>query len=70
VAAGASGVAEAGTPARSASILSYRASSGAERFAAGRSMNSLVTGLAQQGAEISPATLSGMCAQAGLNVLT
>jgi hypothetical protein len=36
-----------------------------ERFAAGRSMNSLVTGLARQGAEISPATLSGTCAQAG-----
>ena len=37
----------------------------AERFAAGRSMNSLVTGLARQGAEISPATLAGTCAQAG-----
>ena len=36
-----------------------------ERFAAGRSMNSLVTGLGRQGAEISPATLAGMCAQAG-----
>ena len=36
-----------------------------ERFAAGRSMNSLVTGLARQGAEISPATLAGTCAQAG-----
>jgi transposase len=36
-----------------------------ERFTAGRSMNSLVTGLARQGAEISPATLSGTCAQAG-----
>jgi len=36
-----------------------------ERFAAGRSMNSLVTGLGRQGAEISPATLSGTCAQAG-----
>lgn len=35
-----------------------------ERFAAGRSMNSLVTGLARQGAEISPATLAGTCAQA------
>ena len=28
-------------------------------------MNSLVTGLARQGAEISPATLAGTCAQAG-----
>jgi transposase len=37
----------------------------AERFASGRSMNSLVTGLARQGAEISPATLAGTCAQAG-----
>jgi transposase len=36
-----------------------------ERFAAGRSMNSLVTGLARQGAEISPSTLAGTCAQAG-----
>ena len=36
-----------------------------ERFTAGRSMNSLVTGLARQGAEISPATLAGTCAQAG-----
>jgi transposase len=36
-----------------------------ERFAAGRSMNSLVTGLARQGAEISPGTLAGACAQAG-----
>jgi transposase len=36
-----------------------------ERLAAGRSMNSLVTGLARQGAEISPATLAGTCAQAG-----
>ncbi len=36
-----------------------------ERFAAGRSMNSLVTGLGRQGAEISPATLAGTCAQAG-----
>jgi transposase len=35
-----------------------------ERFAAGRSMNSLVTGLSRQGAEISPATLAGTCAQA------
>ena len=37
----------------------------AERFGAGRSMNSLVTGLSRQGAEISPATLAGTCAQAG-----
>jgi transposase len=37
----------------------------AERFAAGRSMNSLVTGLSRQGAEVSPATLAGTCAQAG-----
>lgn len=36
-----------------------------ERFAAGRSMNSLVKGLARQGAEVSPATLAGTCAQAG-----
>ena len=36
-----------------------------ERYVAGRSMNSLVTGLARQGAEISPATLAGTCAQAG-----
>lgn len=36
-----------------------------ERFAAGRSMNSLVTGLGRQGAEVSPATLAGTCAQAG-----
>ena len=36
-----------------------------ERFAAGRSMNSLVTGLARQGAEIAPGTLAGTCAQAG-----
>lgn len=36
-----------------------------ERFAAGRSMNSLVTGLGRQGADISPATLAGTCAQAG-----
>jgi transposase len=35
-----------------------------ERFAAGRSMNSLVTGLSRQGAEVSPATLAGTCAQA------
>ena len=36
-----------------------------ERSGSGRSMNSLVTGLARQGAEISPATLAGTCAQAG-----
>ena len=36
-----------------------------ERFAAGRSVNSLVAGLARQGAEISPATLAGTAAQAG-----
>jgi transposase len=35
-----------------------------ERFAAGRSMNSLVTGLARHGAEVSAATLAGTCAQA------
>src|SRR5262249_11052385 len=35
-----------------------------ERFAAGRSMNSLVTGLSRQGAEISAATLAGTCARA------
>jgi len=37
----------------------------AERFAAGRSVNSLVTGLARQGAEIPASTLAGTCAQAG-----
>ena len=36
-----------------------------ERFEAGRSMNSLVTGLARHGAEISPATLAGTVARAG-----
>jgi transposase len=36
-----------------------------ERFAAGRSMNSLVKGLARWGADVSPATLAGTCAQAG-----
>jgi transposase len=36
-----------------------------ERFVAGRSQNSLVTGLARRGAEISAATLAGTCAQAG-----
>ncbi len=35
-----------------------------ERFTAGRSMNSLVTGLSRQGAAISAATLAGTCAQA------
>jgi transposase len=35
-----------------------------ERFAAGRSMNSLVTGLSRQGAELSAGTLAGTCAQA------
>jgi transposase len=37
----------------------------AERYVAGRSMNSLVTGLSRQGADISPATSAGTCAQAG-----
>jgi transposase len=36
-----------------------------ERFVAGRSMNSLVTGLARQGADVAPGTLAGTCAQAG-----
>jgi transposase len=36
-----------------------------ERFVAGRSMSSLVTGLSRQGADISAATLAGTCAQAG-----
>jgi transposase len=36
-----------------------------ERYVAGRSQNSLVTGLARQGAEVSPATLTGACAAAG-----
>jgi len=36
-----------------------------ERHVAGRSQNSLVTGLARQGADISPATLTGTCAAAG-----
>jgi len=35
-----------------------------ERFTAGRSMNSLITGLARQGADISPATLAGTCERA------
>jgi transposase len=37
-----------------------------ERFVAGRSMNSLVRGLARQGADVSPATLAGTCEQAGV----
>jgi transposase len=36
-----------------------------ERYVAGRSQNSLVTGLARQGADISPSTLTGTCAAAG-----
>ncbi|MCA1703553.1 MAG: transposase [Actinobacteria bacterium] len=36
-----------------------------ERYVAGRSQNSLVTGLARHGAQISPATLTGTCAAAG-----
>jgi transposase len=40
-----------------------------ERYVAGRSMNSLVTGLARQGAEIAPGTLAGACAQAGALLL-
>jgi transposase len=36
-----------------------------ERYVAGRSQNSLVTGLTRQGADISPATLTGTCAAAG-----
>jgi transposase len=36
-----------------------------ERFVAGRSMNSLVTGLPRQGADVAPGTLAGACAQAG-----
>jgi transposase len=36
-----------------------------ERYVAGRSQNSLVTGLARHGAEVSPATLTGALAQAG-----
>jgi len=36
-----------------------------ERFAAGRSVNSLVTGLGRQGAEISPATLAGRARRPG-----
>lgn len=36
-----------------------------EWYAAGRSMNSLVKGLARPGADVLPATLAGACAQAG-----
>jgi transposase len=36
-----------------------------ERFVAGRSMSSLVTGLARHGADVAPGTLAGACAQAG-----
>jgi transposase len=36
-----------------------------ERYVAGRSQNSLVTGLARHGADISPATVTGTCAVAG-----
>ena len=36
-----------------------------ERYVAGRSQNSLVTGLARHGAEVSPGTLTGALAQAG-----
>jgi transposase len=36
-----------------------------ERYVAGRSQNSLVTGLARQGAALSAATLTGTCAAAG-----
>ena len=36
-----------------------------ERYVAGRSQNSLVTGLARSGADISPATLAGTCTAAG-----
>jgi transposase len=36
-----------------------------ERYVAGRSQNSLVTGLARHGAEVSAATLTGTCAAAG-----
>ena len=36
-----------------------------ERYVAGRSQNSLVTGLARHGAEVSPATLTGTLARAG-----
>ena len=40
-----------------------------ERYVAGRSQNSLVTGLARQGAEVSPGTLTGTCAAAGAQVI-
>jgi hypothetical protein len=36
-----------------------------ERYVAGRSQNSLVTGLARHGAEVSPAILTGTVAAAG-----
>ena len=36
-----------------------------ERYVAGRSQNSLVTGLARHGADISPTTVTGTCAVAG-----
>ena len=36
-----------------------------ERYVAGRSQNSLVTCLARHGADLSPATLTGICAAAG-----
>ena len=36
-----------------------------ERYVAGRTQNSLVTGLARHGADLSPATLTGTCAAAG-----
>jgi transposase len=36
-----------------------------ERFVAGRSQNSLVAGLARHGADLSPGTVTGACAQAG-----
>jgi transposase len=36
-----------------------------ERYVAGRSQNSLITGLARHGADLSPATLTGICAAAG-----
>ena len=37
-----------------------------ERYVAGRSQNSLVTSLARHGADVSPATLTGTCAAAGV----
>jgi transposase len=42
----------------------WRRTSGWRR-SCGRSMNSLVTGLGRQGAEVAPGTLAGACAQAG-----